>query len=146
MLLNIVVGILVIILTVFIQGFGTLYLIKRFDIYRKVLNRYNFNKKSLQLLIFAASSLILLHLIQVVLWAIVFLSLPEINEFETFESAIYFSLVTFTTLGYGDITIASGGRILAGLEAMSGIMLIGWSTALMFAVFREVIKKSIKDN
>lgn len=125
MLLNILVGILVIILTVSIQGFGTLYLIKRFDNYHKALKHYNFGKKSFQLIMITASFLIMLHLIQASLWAIVYLALPEINEFETFESAIYFSLVTFTTLGYGDITIASEARILAGLEAINGIMLLG---------------------
>ena len=57
---------------------------------------------------------------------------------------MYFSLVTFTTLGYGEITISSANRILAGLEAINGITLIGWSTAFMFAVFQELIKKSFK--
>jgi voltage-gated potassium channel Kch len=60
--------------------------------------------------------------------------LPGITEFDTIEKAIYFSLVTFTTLGYGDITISSANRILAGLEAINGILLIGWSTAYMFSV------------
>ena len=62
------------------------------------------------------------------------------DEFQTFEKAIYFSLVTFTTLGYGDISIASENRILSGLEAINGIILIGWSTAFMFNVFQEIYK------
>ncbi len=70
--------------------------------------------------------------------------LPGISEFETFEKAMYFSLVTFTTLGYGEITIGSANRILAGLEAINGITLIGWSTAFMFAIFQELLKKSVK--
>jgi voltage-gated potassium channel Kch len=71
--------------------------------------------------------------------------LPGITEFETFEKSMYFSLVTFTTLGYGEITIASANRILAGLEAINGIILIGWSTAFMFAIFQELIRKSVKN-
>jgi len=70
--------------------------------------------------------------------------LPEVTEFETFEKSMYFSLVTFTTLGYGEITIASGNRILAGLEAMNGITLIGWSTAFMFAIFQELMQEGMK--
>ncbi len=78
------------------------------------------------------------------LWASVFMFLPGITEFQTFEKSMYFSLVTFTTLGYGEITIGSNSRMLAGLEAINGITLIGWSTAFMFAIFQELIKSSIK--
>jgi len=145
MLLTIVVGILLIVLTVVVQGFGTLYLIKRFDHYHHNLTDRNFRGKSLSLLVYTTIFLIVIHLFQASLWAGSYMILPEI-EFETFEKSFYFSLVTFTTLGYGDITIASESRILAGLEAINGIILLGWSTAFMFAVFREVIKSSLKEN
>ena len=46
--------------------------------------------------------------------------------------------------GYGEITIASANRILAGLEAINGITLIGWSTAFMFAIFQELMKEGLK--
>ena len=75
-----------------------------------------------------------------------YMALPGITEFDSFEKALYFSMVTFTTLGYGEITIASDNRILSGLEAINGIILIGWSTAFMFAVFAEVIKKRMKNS
>ena len=71
--------------------------------------------------------------------------LPGVAEFETFEKSMYFSLVTFTTLGYGEITISSANRILAGLEAINGITLIGWSTAFMFAIFQELMKKKVEN-
>ena len=49
----------------------------------------------------------------------------------------YFSFVTMTTLGYGDITLNSDWRILSGLEAIDGILLIGWTTAFLFAVLQR---------
>ena len=94
----------------------------------------------MRILIATSSFLITLHLIQASLWALLYLFLPGITEFQSFEKAVYFSLVTFTTLGYGEITIDSTNRILAGLEAINGIMLIGWSTAFMFFVYQEILK------
>lgn len=144
MLLSIIFGLITIGITVVIQGYGTLYWLKKFDQYHFDSNLHSFRRRSLRLIISTAIFLIVLHLIQSALWAVIYMAHPDILEFETFEKALYFSLVTFTTLGYGEITISSDNRILAGLEAINGIILIGWSTAFMFAVFAEVIKKSIE--
>ena len=146
MILSIIFGLIAIGITVVIQGYGTMYWIKKFDRYHFDQNLDSVRKKSLQLIISTAIFLIFLHLIQTALWAIMYMALPGITEFDSFEKALYFSMVTFTTLGYGEITIASDNRILSGLEAINGIILIGWSTAFMFAVFAEVIKKRMKNS
>lgn len=146
MILSIIFGLIAIGITVVIQGYGTMYWIKKFDRYHLDSNLDSVRKKSLQLIISTAIFLIFLHLIQTALWAIMYMALPGITEFDSFEKALYFSMVTFTTLGYGEITIASDNRILSGLEAINGIILIGWSTAFMFAVFAEVIKKRMKNS
>ncbi|HSG89319.1 MAG TPA: potassium channel family protein [Pseudomonadales bacterium] len=78
-----------------------------------------------------------LHLIEVLLWALTYLAVVPAGELESIEAALYFSAVTFTTLGYGDLTLASPWRLLSGIEAIDGILLIGWSTALMFAVLQR---------
>ncbi len=145
MLLNIVVGLIVIGLTVIIQGYGTTFWVTKYDKERSLLNEKTFKKRGTRLMISTAVFLISIHLVQAALWALVYMLLPGITEFETFEKSMYFSLVTFTTLGYGEITISSGNRMLAGLEAINGITLIGWSTAFMFAIFQELMKKSVKN-
>lgn len=144
MLLNIFVGLIVIGLTVIIQGYGTMFWIKRYEKKRDTQTRQQFKKDAVSLLISSSVFLIFIHLIQAAIWALVYMLLPAITEFESFEKSMYFSLVTFTTLGYGEITIASANRILAGLEAINGITLIGWSTAFMFAIFQELMKESLK--
>jgi len=144
MLLNIILGLTVVVLAVIIQGYGTLFWIKKYDKKRNFLSDESFRNQGAKLLISTAVFLIFLHLIQSALWALLYMFLPGISEFETFEKAMYFSLVTFTTLGYGEITIGSVNRILAGLEAINGIILIGWSTAFMFAIFQELLKKKRK--
>ena len=144
MLLNIIVGLIVIGITVVIQAYGTMYWVRRFDRKRNTQTSDYLRKQGVQLLIATSVFLIFIHLVQAAIWALVFMFLPEVTEFETFEKSMYFSLVTFTTLGYGEITIASANRILAGLEAINGITLIGWSTAFMFAIFQELIKEGMK--
>ena len=52
------------------------------------------------------------------------------------------SFTTFTTLGYGDVTLQGPSRMLTGIEALNGVLLIGWSTALSFAVIQRVWKKT----
>lgn len=144
MLLNIIVGLFVVGITVVIQGYGTMFWIVQYDKRKSKISRKSLIKKGTKLLISTSVFLIFIHLVQAALWAILYLILPDITEFQTFEKSLYFSLVTFTTLGYGEITISSANRILAGLEAINGITLIGWSTAFMFAIFQDLMKDGFK--
>lgn len=139
MLFNIVIGLFVVALTVAIQGYGTVFWIDRVKKRGGVKSFTKHQNKWTLLLISSSFFLLFLHLIQTSIWALLYLVLPGVTEFETFEKSMYFSLVTFTTLGYGEITIGSSNRILAGLEAVNGITMIGWSTAFMFAVFQQML-------
>lgn len=69
------------------------------------------------------------------LWAITY-KLLSIPEFKTLEDAVYFSTVTFTTLGYGDIVLHDQWRVLSGIEAANGVVLLGWSTAFLFEIMQ----------
>ena len=85
----------------------------------------------------------LASIIEVMLWAFTYLHLGAIEGFET---AVYFSMVTFTTLGYGDIVLHEGWRLLASFEAINGIIMGGWTTAIvMWAVTREYFNDPAKD-
>ena len=77
------------------------------------------------------------HLAQVGLWA-GFLVL--LGALKTYDDAFYFSLVTFATLGYGDIVLAPGYRIFGALGATCGSLMLGWSTALIFAAISRAIE------
>jgi len=79
-----------------------------------------------------------LHALQILVWAVAYMVLLPAGELQSLEEAMYFSFVTFTSLGYGDITLSEGWRLLSGIEALSGILLLGWTTALLFAVVQRI--------
>ncbi len=69
------------------------------------------------------------------IWAAVYLKVGALSDLET---ALYFSTVTFTTLGYGDVTLDASWRLLASLQAANGTIMFGWTTALVMAVIRRM--------
>ena len=69
------------------------------------------------------------------LWALAFLLL---DVFVTVEAAVYFSIVSFTTLGFGDILLPTKWRLLAGMAAINGLLMIGLQTAMLIEVMRRV--------
>ena len=75
------------------------------------------------------------NLNQITLYALVYLGL---GEFETVESAFYFSISTFTTVGFGDIVLEPEWRVLAGIESAIGFLLIGWSTAFLVSLTSRI--------
>lgn len=144
LLINIFLGLVIIGITVSIQGYGTSYWMRHLRKKFFNLNSDQLEGKTVTLLVTTASFLLLLNFSQAIIWGFLYYLLPGITEFETIEKAIYFSLVTFTSLGYGEITISSSNRLLAGFEAMNGILLLGWSTTLMFSVMQFIWKNSLK--
>lgn len=80
------------------------------------------------------------HTIQVWIWAIVWVLLDVLPDW---NSAIYFSLVTFTTLGYGDIVLGEGLRIFGSFASVAGLLAFGLSTAYMVALMTRVFQERI---
>ncbi len=69
------------------------------------------------------------------IWALAYRMLGALPDLET---AVYFSLVTFTTLGFGDVILPEGWRLLAGMEAANGFLSLGLLTALLVEALRQV--------
>ena len=83
--------------------------------------------KKLVILVFSVLFVITIHMVEIIIWAICYLKLGEFNNI---SDAIYFSTVTSTTLGYGDIVLSPRANLLSGFEAIGGLILFGVSTAL----------------
>ena len=60
------------------------------------------------------------------------------GAFEALEPALYFAIVTFTTLGYGDIVLGPEWRLLGAVMAANGTIIIGWTTALVFVAVQRI--------
>ncbi len=119
---------------VIVQSLGMLVLIRWLSRVRRVLeSRSTYLRVALLLRLFVG--IVLLHLVQVGLWAVVFWRAQELPNVET---ALYFSLATYTTIGFGDVVVGPGWRVLAGIEGLTGILLVGWSTAFVFAVVNRM--------
>ena len=78
--------------------------------------------------------------IEAVLWALLYLYTLEIAVLPDPQSAFYFSMVTFTTLGYGDLVLTGEWRTLASIQAANGVIMFGWTTALIFYFIQKVFK------
>lgn len=65
-------------------------------------------------------------------WAILYMAL---GLFDSLEPAIYFAIATFTTVGYGDIVLETGWRLLAGMTAAHGLLTFGLFTAFLVEIF-----------
>ncbi len=81
---------------------------------------------------------LLAHTICVWLWAALFRLL---GVFPTLEEAVYFSLVSFTTVGYGDVVVDPGWRILSGFVAVNGLLAFGIFTAVLIEVIRSLSRR-----
>lgn len=75
--------------------------------------------------------LFLTHTIEVWAFAVSYVALGAIPDFQT---ALYFSTTTFTTIGYGDVVISDDWRLYGSIEGAVGLVLFGWSTAFLMSV------------
>lgn len=75
-------------------------------------------------------AIFVLHLVEAAVWAFGYLALGTLPDFAT---AMYFSAATFSTIGYGDLTLVDHWQLLSALEGIAGFIFIGWSTAYLVA-------------
>ena len=80
-----------------------------------------------------------LHAIEMSVWAVAFWL---VEALPTFGEAVYFSISSYTTVGYGDVVLDPEWRTLGASEAAVGVLLFGWSTALLFAVIQRLYQQA----
>ena len=90
-----------------------------------------------------AALMLLVHLVNIALWAWLFCLCGEFSEF---EAAYYHSAVNYSSLGYGDIVMSKQWRLLGPLETVNGMMMFGISTALILAIASRLIEQRLKAN
>jgi len=99
--------------------------------------------ESARLLIETMLILLVGNLVQIALWACLFLQLDEFSDFPT---AYYHSTVNFSTLGYGDIVMSEERRLLGGLEAANGVLMFGLTTSALYAVVQALSQRVLRQH
>jgi voltage-gated potassium channel Kch len=89
----------------------------------------------LTLLLTASLGIVAIHTVEIWLYAALYLGL---GAFTHFEEALYFSTVTFATIGYGDLVMPHPWRILGAIEGATGILMLGWSTAFLVSLLTQL--------
>ena len=79
--------------------------------------------------------------LEILLWAWVY---RHVGAIHGLEASLYFSGITFTTVGYGDITLAKCWQLLSVGEAVNGVLMAGWSTAQLIFLVQRIMILSIQ--
>jgi hypothetical protein len=90
---------------------------------------------SIRLFVVVAVWIVLLHLVEISVWAAAYVWYGAMPDLPT---ALYFSAVTYTTTGYGDLVLPAEWRLDGGVEALTGILMCGWSTGFFFAIVNRI--------
>jgi hypothetical protein len=93
------------------------------------------------LLLTAFSVIIILHMVEIGIWAgFYFLR----SLFQDFETSLYFSITSYTTIGFGDVVLPRAWRLLGGIEGITGVLLCGLSTAFVFAIINAMFQMRVQ--
>jgi hypothetical protein len=83
-------------------------------------------------------ALLLLHFAEAIVWALFYVLIGALPDLET---AAYFSLTSYTTVGYGDVVLPEAWRLLGPIEAAVGVLMLGWSTGILVVVIGVIYRR-----
>jgi len=130
MIENLALGTVVISATVLIHTLGLLSVTRLMKSVRRWFRLHRHEAGRTAAMIATVLALFVVHSVEIWAWALTYLGLGALSDI---DSAVYFSLTTFATIGYGDLVLDQQWRLLSALEGISGLILIGWSTAYLVA-------------
>ncbi len=133
---QVLLGLAVILSTLVIHSFGS---VETLRVFTRLRSRYELHRRFLRA-VFALQAVFVVtmaaHFLNIALWAWVYVLCGEFDR--DFNTALYFSGVTYTTLGYGDVLLSSRWHLLGPMEAAGGVLLFGLSGAMLFSLFMHI--------
>jgi hypothetical protein len=119
-------------------GLHALMTVVAVDIARRAGLRHTARPRSHLMGVMMATAVVLMiaHMLEVFVWAATY---GIIGVATAEQGLLYFAFVNYTTLGYGDITPVREWRLIGPLTAMNGVLLFGWSAAVLFEVLRKTL-------
>jgi len=135
-------AVLLIAATAFIHGAGTLAIFWRLFRSRMFAMRHFGHIHNASLLTSVVVALLAVHLTEVVCWAALY---SYKGCFADFNTSLYFSMITYTTLGYGDVVLHDRGwRLVGGVEALTGSLMLCWSTVILVHVVTKIHQRHLE--
>lgn len=131
MLSSLGIAAILITLTVIIHMTGLIFLMRFLEARSHRIKPFQSAFRQGLFIVLIVLGLVAIHFVEIMVYAAAYSSL---GIFNSFEASLYYSTSAFTTVGFGDVAIASEWRLLGALEGLNGFLLIGWSTAFMVAV------------
>jgi hypothetical protein len=140
---HIVIGVLLTAATVGIHGSGTLVVFwTLFRVRRHAVRHFGFMHNTI-VLMSVIVALMAVHLTEVVCWAGFFF---HERLFSDFNTSLYFSIASYTTVGYGDVVLRDAGwRLLGGVEALAASLMMCWSTVILIQVLTKIYTRHVDD-
>jgi hypothetical protein len=121
--------------TVMIHAIGTVHVVLPLSGVWSIIGESRKTPAAVMPLTRLVSALLLLHLVEMSVWAAVFAIVGVLPDFET---ALYFSLKSYTTVGYGDVLPPHSWRLVGPMEAAVGVLMLGWSTGVIVAALQRI--------
>lgn len=87
------------------------------------------------ILLIATVTIFAIHSVEIWLYALFYVTVGALGPF---EEALYFSTVTYSSVGYGDVLLGEEWRILGAIEGATGLIMIGWSTAFLVSLLAQL--------
>lgn len=133
MLIQLILASVMVVVTVMIHLVGLTVLMRVLRSHGRFVRKLRI--RPLTLLLAASLGIFAIHTIEIWVFAALYLSL---NTFGHFEEALYFSTVTYASVGYGDLLMPHRWRILGAIEGSTGILMLGWSTAFLVSMLAQL--------
>ena len=130
-----------VLLTVMIHGAGLLLLIRlfRIELHEEASMRLPpFSIRTLAFVLALVLGLFVLHGIEIWAYAALYLGLGALPDLQT---SVFFSTITYSTVGYDDQGFGAPWRLIAAIESINGVVLLGWSTALFVAIMTRLMRR-----
>lgn len=90
---------------------------------------------------YVVALLLIVHLCEAAVWAAAYCWLDALPDFST---ALYYSLSSYSTVGYGDVVLPQAWRLLGPIESVVGVLMLGWSTAVIVALLQNVFRENAR--
>ncbi len=138
MLVQLALATVMVVVTVLIHGAGITALARSLRIEANAAEEHHhFSLKRAMAILIVVLALFTLHGIEIWLYAATYLVIGAIH---TLEAAVYFSTITYSSIGFGDAEMSRPWRLVGAIEGINGVLLLGWSTAFFVTVVARLRK------